>query len=143
MESRIHLLVKLGYRIDNPVVCATPTQIPAHALLKLFAGQCDRLIGKILREVAGHAALNLFEHRYRRTNLPGRAITALEAIVLDEGFLQGVKRSLGPETLDGRDRPAFVLHREGQAGEDSLAIDKHRAGAAGTLITAFFCSGEI
>ena len=47
------------------------------------------------------------------------------------------------EAFYGRDLGAVFHHREGQAGIDPPAVDKHRAGAALAVITAFLRAGQI
>src|ERR1700732_483307 len=72
-----------------------------------------------------------------RHDLPGRAITALEGVLLKEGGLDWMKRfARTGKALDGRDRPAFDLHRQGEAGKDPLAINVHRARTALTLVAS-------
>ena len=48
---------------------------------------CDGFSAERRRDVAGHAEPGLGEHAGRRTNLPGRAIAALESVMLDERVL--------------------------------------------------------
>src|SRR5262249_672396 len=76
-------------------------------------------------------------------NLAGRAIAALESIVLDEGALQCMERRTLRQTLDGRHLRAILHHRKGQAGIDAPSIEQHRAGAALAVITALFGAGEV
>ncbi len=38
------------------------------------------------------------------------------------------------QSFDRSDHPAFVLHGQRKARQDTLAIDQHRAGAACTLV---------
>lgn len=96
---------------------------------------------EVLRDVARHAAAKLLGHRHRRADLAGRAVAALEAVVLDEGLLQRRQRPDRAEALDRRDVAVLILYGEGEAGIDALAVDEHRA-AAGALIAAELRAGQ-
>ncbi len=63
-------------------------------------------------------------------DLAGGAVAALEAISLDEGFLQRVQIVAVADPLDGGDLPLRAIHGQGQAGVDRPAIDLDCAGAA-------------
>ena len=58
---------------------------------------------------ARHTALDLIGHADGRTNLPRRAVAALEAVMLDEGALQGMDIARSSDALYRRDRPALIL----------------------------------
>ena len=68
---------------------------------------------------------------------PGRAVAALEAVMLDEGGLHRMQVLRRAQPLDGGDLVALVHHRERQAGVDPPAVDDDRAGAALAVIAAF------
>ena len=51
----------------------------------------------------------------RRADLPGRAVAALVAVVLDEGGLHRVQVVGRAQPFDGGDAVALVHHRERQA----------------------------
>ena len=76
-------------------------------------------------------------------DLPGRAVAALEGVLLDEGAAAcGCSAPFAPgEALDGGDRLAHRC-RQGQAGEHAPAADVHRAGAALALVAALLGAGE-
>ena len=62
--------------------------------------------------------------------------------MLDERLLQRVQLAVRAEPLDRGDRATFVLDRQRQAREDSLAVDQHRAGAARALVAALLRARE-
>ncbi|ORV96089.1 hypothetical protein AWC13_19135 [Mycobacterium kubicae] len=70
-------------------------------------------------------------------DLAGRAVAALECVLVDERLLQRVKFAALGKTLDGGDVRAVMHHRKRQAGVDPPTIDQHRAGTAGSLVAAF------
>jgi hypothetical protein len=47
----------------------------------------------------------------------------LEAVMLDEGLLEWMQASAGPEALYGHNRPLLILNSEGEAGIDSLIVN--------------------
>ncbi len=54
----------------------------------------------------------------RRHDLPGRAVAALEGVVIDEGLLHRMQLAVAAgEAFDGGDLPAFDAHRQRQAGQ--------------------------
>jgi hypothetical protein len=70
------------------------------------------------------------------------AVPALKGIVLEEGLLQGVKRTVFGQTFNGRD--LLVCHRSylEQTRALSLPIHNHRAGPAKPLSTTVLCTGQ-
>ena len=77
-----------------------------------------------------------------REDLPGRAVAALERIVLDERCLHGMERVAGGKPLDSGDLRPLVHHCERQAGVDPPSLDQDRARAAGALVAPFLGSGQ-
>ena len=76
--------------------------------------------------------------------LAGRAIAALEGVVLDEGVLDRMQRAVGTgQAFDRGDRRAILHHRQGQAGVDPDAVDQDGAGAALAVVAAFLGAGQI
>ena len=55
---------------------------------------------------------------------------------------RGCRASVGGEPFDRRDRAPLVLDRQGQARQDALAVDQHRAGAAGPLVASLLGARE-
>jgi len=78
-----------------------------------------------------------------RTDLTGRAVTALEAVQVEEGLLHRVQSPSPGHALHGGDL-AF-LGRDGQveAGHGAAAVDQDRAGSALSLVAAFLGAGQV
>src|SRR5690606_31070520 len=64
-------------------------QVAAHPLPYLGAVEL-RGVGEIRGDITGIPGLRLGQHPHRRTHLPGRAVTALEAVVLQKRLLDRV-----------------------------------------------------
>src|ERR1700688_3569199 len=79
-----------SHGLDNSVVGAAATKIAAHAFANFFIAERDVVRCYMFGYGAWHTALDLTGHADGRTNLPRRAVTALEAVMLDEGALQGM-----------------------------------------------------
>jgi type II secretory pathway predicted ATPase ExeA len=78
-----------------------------------------------------------------RHDLAGRAVAALETVMRDEGGLQRVEGVTVGKAFDRRDGCAVLHDRERQTGVHAFAVEKHRAGATGTLVTALLRAGQI
>src|SRR5580704_2600334 len=73
----------------------------------------------------------------------GRAVAALQAVMLAERLLHGMQRAVrGRQALDGEDVGAVELPGEHGAGLDRLAVDVDHAGAALRRVAADMRSGE-
>src|SRR5918999_1264510 len=72
---------------DDARVSAAAADVAAHALAYLVVRQPRGRSGHVLRDVAHLPAARLREHPDCRAELSGRAVAALEAVVLDEGRL--------------------------------------------------------
>ncbi len=85
------------------------------------------------------------QHPFERHHESGRAESALQSIVLDEGRLQGIKLVFGCQRFDCRD--LLALRGEGQhrAGVDRPTIREHRAGAAFAVVAGALgaCQPEV
>src|SRR4051794_15227012 len=80
------------YCRHDPGISSASANVAAHALTNLVGGEFDVLVaGEIGSHEAGIIALSFFEHGGGGTELAGRAIAALETIVIDEGCLQSMK----------------------------------------------------
>jgi hypothetical protein len=91
-----------------------------------------------------HTSAQFVGHANGGTDLPGRAVTALEAVVLDEGPLQWMHVAVRREAFDRRDCMSFVLHRERQARQDALAtVHQHGARPARSLVATFLGAEEV
>jgi hypothetical protein len=76
----------------------------------------------------------------RGTDLPGRAVTALEGVALDEGGLERMQIGAVRKTLDGGDLRAVTGDRKHQTGIYPLAVDQYGTCAALALIASLFRS---
>lgn len=101
----------------DPDVSATAAKIPAHTFAQfLFC----KVGATVVRYRTGHSVFEFGKHADCGADLTGRAVTALEAIVLNKGLLQRVQLTIPREAFDGDDLTALVLHGERQAGVDAL-----------------------
>ena len=87
--------------------------------------------------MARDARIDLIEHSHGRTDLTGRAITALVTVMFDESGLHRMEIHGGTEALNCGNTVAFMHHGERQTCIDPTAIDDHRASAALPVIAAF------
>ena len=71
------------------------------------------------------ARVSLLHAADGRHDLARRAIAALEGVVVDEGLLHGMQRSVGArQPFDGGDLMALRRHRQRQARKDAHAVDR-------------------
>ena len=117
-------------RIDHAVISPAAAEIAAHSLAQLIVTELYRLCVEVFSDVTRHALPKLGRHADRRADLTGRAIAALEPIVINERLLERMERTWGAKPLDRRDLAAFILHRKSEARIDALAVDENGAGAA-------------
>src|SRR3990172_379019 len=82
------------------------------------------------------------EERAGAHDHPRRAIPALHAEFLNERALHGMQATLARQALDGHDVQAVRLHRQHQAGLDSLALDEDGARPAVTGVAPDVGAGE-
>ena len=78
----------------------------------------------------------LLQQRDRRHHEPGRAVAALQCVLLVERLLHRVELVAVREALDRRHLAAVCLHREHRARLDRLAVEQHRARAARGRVAA-------
>ena len=117
----------LAHRGDDVGVGAAAADVAAH----LFADFVVR---------AGAALLDGAD---RRHDLAGRAVAALEGIVLDERRLHRMQAAIVGQALDRGDRLALAHHRQRQAGHDAPAIQQDGAGAALAEAAALLGAGQV
>ena len=127
-----HLRISCGVAdcpdgFDDAWIGAAPAQIAAHSLTDLGIG-CGGLF--------------VFQQGHCRHDLPGRAVAALKAVMLDEGFLDRMEGFRCPKTLDRGDLGVLVHYRQGQAGIDAAAIHQNGAGAALAFVAALLGAGQ-
>ena len=118
---------------------------------RLLHRRDDVRIGGAAAEIAAHvfadvvvaAGVALVDAGDRRHDLAGRAVAALEGVLVDEGLLHRMQLAVRSA------RPSMVvtgaaLHRDRkrQAGEHAPAVDQHRAGAALAVVAALLRAGE-
>ena len=118
---------RLLNRRDDIDVRAAAADIPAHVLANLIIGG---------REAFGHES-------HGRDDLPGRAITTLKSIVLDERRLQRMQVVAVGQPFDRRNCFALVHHRQRETRVDPFAINENGTRAALSKRTAFLCPGEM
>src|SRR5262249_49631009 len=68
---------------------------------------------------------------------------ALRRAELGERLLQRMQLAAVRHALDGLDLAALALDRQGEAGQDGLTVDEHRAGAALAELAAVLGAGEL
>ncbi|PAV66105.1 hypothetical protein WR25_17476 [Diploscapter pachys] len=73
----------------------------------------------------------------RRTDLPWRAVAALESIMANESLLQRVQRAPLGHTFDGGQRITVAHDSQGQTGIDPPTIAQHRARPALAVVATF------
>jgi hypothetical protein len=78
----------------------TSTEIAAHPLTELVMIEHETIGGESGGNVAWDAAARLLDHRDRRTDLAGCAVSALEAVMFDKGLLKGVQRADKSQAFD-------------------------------------------
>ena len=111
----------------------------------------DVRIGRAAAQVAAHVfadfgvalGVAFLDAGDRRHDLAGRAVAALEGVVIDEGLLHRMQRAvrLG-EAFDGGDLLALDARGERQARQHAAAVDQHRAGAALAMVAALLGAGQ-
>jgi hypothetical protein len=84
----------------------------------------------------------LLEEARRRHDHPGRAVPALEGVMLVKRLLDRMQGSVRREPLDRRDLSVLRLDGEHRAGLHGLAVDEDRAGAAGGGVAADVRAGQ-
>src|ERR1700693_1440747 len=77
---------------NNIGICAAPANVAAHPFSNFVIG---KLYGRLRRSRrsyrTGVPGPYFFKHRHGGTDLPRRAVAALESIVLNEGLLHGME----------------------------------------------------
>src|SRR4051812_11152394 len=84
----------------------------------------------------------LFEQVGGAHDHPGRAVAALQRVLLVERPLHRMQLAVPREPLDRGDVGAFGLHREHGARLDGLAVDVHGARTARRGVTAHVRAGQ-
>ncbi|GGN44710.1 hypothetical protein GCM10010842_33580 [Deinococcus daejeonensis] len=110
-------------RRDDVHVRAAPAQVAAHPIPDLGVRQV-RLALNVRRDVTRHAPADLPQHPHRGTDLPRRAVPALETVVIEERLLQRVKVPGRAQALCRHDLRAVIRGRQSQAGQNALTVDQ-------------------
>ena len=95
-----------------------------------------------MSDEAGRARFRFIQHGDRGTDLAGRAVAALKAIVLDESSLHGMQIISFGESLDGGDLVAIVHDSKTEAGVHSRAVNENGTSATLAMIAALLGSGQ-
>src|SRR5436305_8183678 len=95
-----HLVRRLLHRGDDVLVAGAAADVAL-----------ERGADLLLRQLA----LGLLDEPDRRHHHAGRAVTALQAVVLVEGPLDGMQLAVVRQALDGADLRAVRLHGEDRA----------------------------
>lgn len=78
-----------------------------------------------------------------RHDLPGRAVAALQGVVIEKRLLHRMQRAIGrSDAFYGRDALAMRLHGKREAGDDAAIIHMHRARAALPVVTALLRAAQ-
>jgi hypothetical protein len=107
-------------------------------------------IGPAAAQIAGHVLADTFvgarvtfrDTCNRRHDLTWGAISALEGIVTNEGFLHRVQFAVG-QSFDGGDCTPFDLGGKRQTRQDPPSINVNGASAALTLVAALLGAMEV
>ena len=78
-----------------------------------------------------------------RQDHAGRAVAALQAVLLPESFLQGMEPTVVGQAFDRHDLGAVRLNREERARLGATPIDQHGAGAALARVAPDVRAGQI
>src|SRR5258706_1713773 len=127
-----------------------PGRRPAHRLGCALDGLDDVHVARTPAEVAFEAPANLvlgrvwilFEKVGRGHDESGRAVAALQSVLVPEGLLDRVELITFGHAFDGREAAAVCLDGEHRAALDRLAVDVDRARAALAGVAADVRSGQ-
>ena len=87
--------------------------------------------------------MTLVDAAYRRHDLPRRAVSTLEGVVIDERLLHGMQLTARlAQTFDRRDPSTIGHHREHQTGQNASSVNQNGAGSALSVAAAFLRSRE-
>src|ERR1051326_5910733 len=120
---------RLGCRLDrleDVHVAGAAAEVALQALADLVLGRV-----RVLLQQVG-----------RRHDEAGRAVPALQAVLIPEGLLDRVELTVFGHAFDGREVAAVGLDREHRAALHGLAVDVDRAGAPLAGVAADVRSGQ-
>src|SRR5579859_1818490 len=125
-RSRAHGLGRGLHGLDDVHVTGAAAEVAFEALADLVFGRIGVLLEKVGR---GH-------------DEAGRAVAALQAVLVPESLLDGVQLIAVGHALDGREVAAVGLDGEHRAALDRLAVHVDRARAALAGVAADVRSGQ-
>jgi hypothetical protein len=108
----------------------------------LVAGAAAEVALQREPDVCVRRARMLVEVALRRHDHPRRAVAALQTVVAAERFLERMERVPVREALDRGDLATVGLRREERAGLHRLAVEEHRARAAGRGVATDVRAGQ-
>ena len=134
--ERNHRAAACSDRGDDVRVGGATAQVAAHPLADLLVGEFGvglQIVGDVagLRRPSTSSSMPTAEQIW-----PGRAVPALEPVVLEEGLLRPGAALAFAEPRGGGDLRAVVGDGERQAGGGAAAVDQHGAGAALAVVAA-------
>ena len=97
---------------------------------------------EVLGDVAGAPALTSSSMPTAEQIWPGRAVAALEAVVVEEGLGDGVQLVVSPRPAAVDDLGAVVGDRQGQAGGGAAAVEQHGARPALAVVAPLLRRGD-
>src|SRR5207237_3844660 len=92
---------------DDVRIRTAAAQVSAHLLPHVIVARSARFV----------------EQGCRRHDLAGCAVSALEGIVLDEGFLYRMENAISFQSFDRDDVVALMHHNERETRQDATAVD--------------------
>src|SRR3546814_2213393 len=110
------------YRFHDVRIGAAAADVAAHPFSDFGGVQIGCGI-EIAAHMAGHARLDLVEHRHGRAYLTGRAIASLKCIMPDKGRLHGMKILRRHQIFDRGDAVVAVNEGRSEQGIDPPAVD--------------------
>src|SRR5438309_3495085 len=113
-------------RLDDVDVAGTPAEVAFEALADLVFRRVRVLLQQVGR---GH-------------DETGRAVAALQAVLVPEGLLDRMELAILGHALDRLQAPSFGLNREHRAALDCFAVDQDGARAALARVAADVRAGE-
>jgi hypothetical protein len=112
---------------DDVRVRAAAAQVSAHLLPYVIVARSARFV----------------EEGCRRHDLSGRAVSALEGIVLDERLLHRMEDAVLFQAFDRHDVVVFMHHRKSETRKHAAAVDVDRARTALAMIAALLGPEEL
>ena len=120
----------VAHGLDDVLIAGAPTQVAGECVANLFVAELVPL---------AHG----FQERLEAHQKAGGTEATLQCMLSAEGVLQRVELTgLRREALDRPQFRSMNLNSEEQAGADRFAVEPHRAGPAGAVLTADVRAGQ-